>query len=158
MNSNQELLIQIKDINKIQELSSKETLNNSELNEMALAMGFESYDEYLDYTKIQKDLLISLNKDYNLTNYDATDIYGVLYVEDENVAYRRDCGSSCDRTYRNCMGASTAAAFAAHAGCIGLDPMIIGGIICHGAALAVQYFVQDECGNQGLSCHRGCIK
>ena len=77
MNSNQELLIQIKDINKIQELSSKETLNNSELNEMALAMGFESYDEYLDYTKIQKDLLISLNKDYNLTNYDATDIYAI---------------------------------------------------------------------------------
>ena len=50
-------------MNSNQELSSKETLNNSELNEMALAMGFESYDEYLDYTKIQKDLLISLNKE-----------------------------------------------------------------------------------------------
>lgn len=54
MNNNQELLNKIKDINKIQELSSKETLNNSELNEMVLAMGFKSYNEYLEYSKIQK--------------------------------------------------------------------------------------------------------
>ncbi len=190
LNANQEVINKIKNINIVQELTSKENLNELELNQLSLALGFNSYNQHENYYRNQNDLLANLNSDYSLSNYSSSEIYEVLFDEDEdenedennllanlnyslsnyksseisevlfnedkNIAFRGVCEDSCDRTYRNCMGGTTAAAIAAHAGCIALDPTIIGGIVCHGAALAIQYFAQDECGNQNLSCHRDC--
>jgi hypothetical protein len=159
LNRNKELLQGIRDINKVQELSSKGNLSNSELKQLSIAMGFDSFNSYKAYYKGQTNLLNNLEKDYVLSNYTATEIDKALFYENENYTLNARggfCEQSCNRTFTNCMGLTTTAALMAHAGCIALEPTVIGGIVCHGIALAAQYFAQDECANQGEKCKRDC--
>jgi hypothetical protein len=156
---NKDLLKKIKDISKVQELSSKENLNNSELQELSIALGFKSYNEYINYYRNQTLLLKSLENDYKISTYNEEDIEKALFVNNKNVASKTSsaCMQRCSRTANNCLGASTAAAVLGHTGCLALDVTIVGGIVCHAAILAGQYFVQDECLNQSQQCYEKCL-
>lgn len=132
---NSKLVSGIIDINKVKELSSKENLNSVELEQLSISLGFDSFQDYRLYYNIQTNLLREIEKDYNITAYNETEIYKALFSEYTNYSAKGGpCEDSCWRTFRNCMGLTTTAALTAHAGCIALDPTIIGGIACHGIA------------------------
>jgi hypothetical protein len=156
LNKNKIVLEKIKDIEKVRQLSQKEHLNHYELDILSESLGFENIEHYKNYYTSQTNLIKEINYDYYLAKYNSDELKKFIFGEDNNYQSKGPCEESCKRTHRNCLGATSAVAVAAHLGCASLDLAIIPGLICHGAALAAQAFTQDECNNQLGVCYRGC--
>lgn len=158
LEKNQNFIDNIKDANLVKALAEKENLNEQDLKRLSIAIGFKSYEEYLEYYESQKSTLIKLENDYKLSSYQISDIEEAIIITNAPVVSGQpnDCVKSCNRTSFNCQGAATAGAAVAHIGCLSADVTVIGGIVCHAAVAAVQYFVLDECINQEEQCLSRC--
>jgi len=156
---NKEFLQNILNIKKVKELSSKKILNEDELQQLSIAIGFDSFEEYAEYYKMQKKLLNSLENDYNILAYETEAIEIALSVNNTDLLHRTSstCEDTCNTTAVNCIGAAGAGAVIGHIGCVSADITVIAGVICHAAVAAVQYFVQDECLNQHEACLADCL-
>lgn len=140
------------DINKLKELLSDSKIDKSEIN--AFYKAFSTNEEnFSTYIKVQNNLYTSLNDEYNLDEVSQEVLIPIIeevYIKDLLPVLE----STCRERYIRAI--TTAAAFAVieHAGCIALDPTVLGGILCHGAVALIQW----NAGQDALDAYHACIR
>jgi len=161
VNENRAVVEQVKDISKIEALTSKDDLNESELQELAQALGFENFEAYKSYYLSQTETLNQLEQDYNLSTLDNTELELAIenvYIANESVSFRND-PCYCSQTFYNCAASVTATAAGLNLGCMGLIASGVGtiaGIACHAAALAWQAAESNQCLVDEQICWQNC--
>ncbi len=126
----------------------------SNFREISTGLGFSSEEEFLNYYENQKKLMFDLEKD-GITRFTNEEIIAATtFILCENNTYPETTTkyNNCARKYRNCMLIAFATAIGGHVACGGADLTIIGGIICHGAVVTLQYAMQDNCGADFEDC------
>lgn len=70
----------------------------------------------------------------------------------QRMAFISEFSDDCESIRRNCIGSVAAQSAIMHLGCVALDLTFFGGIICHGAAFAYQYFEGNICNANARTC------
>jgi len=60
---------EVKDANRVSELINREDLNNTELDEISVAMGYTNWFTYKNILNEKKEIIRELNEDYNLISF-----------------------------------------------------------------------------------------
>ena len=77
---------QISDIDQVLKLSEKgETLSEIELNELAIALGFKSYEKYENFYIEQKESLEKLDAKYNYSSIKSSELYNQIEKDLRNM-------------------------------------------------------------------------
>jgi hypothetical protein len=142
--------------NKAIMLLNKDKLSNSELNQLAISLGFKNSLEYQNIIFQQYILLKELVNDYNLKNQKKDFINKIILespiIKDQKkeIMFFR---SNCERIRRNCLLEVAATAAGMHIACAALaDWTGVGVPICHGAAIIYQLAAGDNCNANAEDC------
>lgn len=158
VNENKTIVNRIKDVDKIESLTSKDDLNEFELQELAQALGFNSFAEYERYYLSQRDVLNQLEQEYSLSAFENTEITSAVenaYIVESPVSFRND-PCSCSRSFYNCAASVTAQAVFMNLGCMALDLTVVAGILCHSAVIAFQAAESNQCLIDEQICWQNC--
>lgn len=161
INENQAVVEQVKDVSKIEALTSKDDLSEFELEELAKALGFENFESYERYYISHTETLNQLEEDYNISTLKNAELESAIesvYIMNESVSFRND-PCYCQRTFYNCAASVTATAAGLNLACMGLIASGVGtvaGIACHAAAIVWQAAASDQCLVDDQICRQNC--
>ncbi len=146
----------IKDIEKVNYLIEKKELNENELNELAIALGFSNINDYILYIENEYKTQNYLDKEYNISKIEPFDMEIIVSETLQSSFQLKSDDCNCERIRRNCLGEAFAASVIGHVGCASLDLAVLPGIICHAAVLSAQYFASDNCNANAENCVNNC--
>ncbi len=150
----------IRDKKKVSYLLEKEITKESQLNELATALGFNDWTEYEGYVFEETNKLNELEIEYNLSSYSEDEIIELgidaIHANDSKVLLKSTDPCNCERIRTNCIIEAAAAATLAHLGCLSVDWTGIGAPICHGAVIILQIAASDNCNANAENCINDC--
>ncbi|TRW24342.1 hypothetical protein FMM05_10955 [Flavobacterium zepuense] len=118
------------------------------------ALGLNSFSQYTTYLNTQALRVANLEKNYGfqsqLTNEERIEVIEITL--DNHIPITTNGG--CAQQLRGCRRAASAWMASAHVACLMADLSVVGGIICHGAAL----YLGDSLNEQCLGDYAACIK
>lgn len=165
VNANMKIINRTKKSKELITLVSKKDPSMLDLEKISVLLGFKNFNEYSEYVKKQNVILLHLKEEYQLKNVSQTVIQqaAIEAMKPNKISSMKVLESSgseggspiCEQIRRNCLIGVAAAATAAHITCIGVDPTVILGLICHAAAIAYQVVQGDNCNLEAQQCNGG---
>lgn len=162
LENNLNLINNIKDLKRAKDIIDETNPSIVELEELSKLLGFENLLKYKQYINAENKVLNQLKIEYNLSVYKQGDIIKSLNPKSnllnastsETVMLVAD---NCERIRRNCLIGVAATATAAHLACTAADLTVIGGIVCHAAAIVYQAVAGDNCNAEAENCEEALI-
>ena len=141
-----------KDITTIRAYNADGVISNAESENMYKILGYKTNDEYIASLTRQVGRLKTLEGKYRLSTLSVTNMallldqgFTEIRVPLTPPGENTTSVDNCARRYNNCVVIVTATAILGHVACIPADVTILGGILCHGAVVAAQYAMLDNC-------------
>ncbi len=146
---------------RVNELLDKDSLSDSELNELAELMNFANWDEAISFVQSQEskiEILDSLYGFLSLTDQEIDSIvsYSFPYINRDGPDLRMSCLGVCKNLKTDCLAKAAAMYIILNVGCVTADLTVWGGILCHFAVAAYTSASNNECINKYKQCVAKC--
>ncbi len=172
---NQKQFLNLKDVNKFKTYISDNVIDDKERIAIHSIFGYADSKDYWKERSNQQERVKYLLKTYNLKNVSKESLrYEVMeaiksskgfpFTKSHNIANSNGntinddeflIGGDCEAIRRNCIASVAAEATIMHIGCAVADISVIGGVICHGAAITYQVTAGNNCNRTARNCEAG---
>ena len=136
-------------------LLNKETLDEKDLKELSLSLGFKNSIDFQNLLFKQSSLINALDKDYDFQSFND-DYKKNIIIESLSIRENKRTilleANNCERIRVNCILVVAAEATLMHFACASVDWTGIGAPICHGAAIIFQIAAGDNCNANAEDC------
>lgn len=150
------LVENIKDLNKAESILSKENFTTEDANELAIALGFSSANEYATYIEKESRLLMKLENEYQLSELNPLKFEEIVLDASVYNQVLKGDPCNCYRILNNCVATVLAAATLAHLACIAGDLAVLPGLVCHAIVLVTQGLEIRNCEIAAEGCINDC--
>jgi hypothetical protein len=136
-------------LNQFNNFLKDENISPSELSVYAQILGFQTIEAMNNYFEIRNQFY----RNNQMVKFD--EIENNLVLEIKNDPYNTLVPvNPCEDARKNCIIKIGAESGLMHVACAAADITIVGGLICHGLAIAYQVSAGNECNAQANLCNR----
>ncbi len=152
-----------KNTKKINEILKNQTISSEEMKTIHNYFGFNNPIDFLNHFNEMKRRALYLDKVFGLNRMEISAKRDILIngferllkkinTKNEGTISRALADGPCETARVNCIVTVTSESAIMHLGCAALDLTVLGGLLCHGAAVAYQWSAGNTCNSNYQLC------